>query len=79
MVLDIEADAEMTTATKLEQTDEDMNQIGSIYECEFHDLGGKKSTKMTGKQVSLNMYFPSLMIETSMEKNRKANYMYVSK
>ena len=35
----------MTTATKLEQTDEDMNQIGSIYECEFHDLGGKKEYK----------------------------------
>ena len=62
MVLDIEADAEMTTATKLDQTDEDMNQIGSIYECEFHDLGGKKSTKMTGKQVNLNMYFPSLTL-----------------
>ena len=42
----------MTTATKLEQTDEDMNQIGSIYECEFHDLGGKRVQKMTGQQVS---------------------------
>ena len=32
--LDLEADAKITSATKLDQTNEDMNQIWSIYESE---------------------------------------------